>query len=454
MRTHARTCDLTRSSDGVTFVPRGPTLAARSPVSAGIRPPSGMAGHDFSRVSVFSHSAETIQAKLAINSPVDVYEREADDVGEHVMRMPEIGLRHGCACGGGFPKCQTRPRDQDTAGLRLRRVRAGTAGQSAAPSLVDEVLRAPGRPLDAQAKAFFEPRFGHDFSRVRIHADAKAAESARALHAKAYTVGREIVFGAGECARATDQGRRLLAHELTHVIQQRPDENSVSNACGRNLVVQRQEDTDSQSTADDYEENTVRLSNSDTVNLVQHAPKTPQHDHDDNDMTLELVIKMWRGVIDTYLTWIDEELAQYEDHLRALRYMHEAGGPFRARTRSIWALVRVKKAKARIKKLVPEPLKSVVDLVDITKSLEYGAKLLDAPVMGRILGRYPKMDAIARADADKDIGARDLILEHETPAELQKATRARAARVLNYSRKMITYQRGLERLSRQRSAVR
>ena len=89
------------------------------------------------------------------------------------------------------------------------------------PPIVGDVLHSPGRPLDPAARAFMQPRFGHDFSRVRIHADSKAAESARAVNALAYTVGQDVVFGAGRYAPTTSQGQKLLAHELTHVVQQR-----------------------------------------------------------------------------------------------------------------------------------------------------------------------------------------------------------------------------------------
>ena len=88
------------------------------------------------------------------------------------------------------------------------------------PPIVHDVLRSPGQPLDAHTRSFFEPRFGHDFSQVRVHADARGAESARAVNALAYTVGRDIVFGAGRYAPGESAGKRLLAHELTHTIQQ------------------------------------------------------------------------------------------------------------------------------------------------------------------------------------------------------------------------------------------
>ena len=88
------------------------------------------------------------------------------------------------------------------------------------PPIVDEVLQSPGQPLDPATRAYMEPRFGHDFSKVRVHTDAKAAESVRAVNARAYTVGKDVVFGEGQYAPRTDAGRHLIAHELAHTIQQ------------------------------------------------------------------------------------------------------------------------------------------------------------------------------------------------------------------------------------------
>ena len=89
-----------------------------------------------------------------------------------------------------------------------------------APRTVREVLRSPGRPLEPAVQAEMEYRFRHDFSRVRIHTDARSAESARTLNARAYTVSRDVVFDTGRYSPGTRDGRRLLAHELTHVVQQ------------------------------------------------------------------------------------------------------------------------------------------------------------------------------------------------------------------------------------------
>lgn len=108
-------------------------------------------------------------------------------------------------------------------GLRnvdARRVRPVVAPRTATPPVVNDALRSPGRPLDASSRELFEPLFGKDFNSVRIHTDDAAAESARGIDAQAYTVGRDIVFGAGYYAPDTDEGKRLLAHELTHVVQQ------------------------------------------------------------------------------------------------------------------------------------------------------------------------------------------------------------------------------------------
>jgi hypothetical protein len=122
---------------------------------------------------------------------------------------------------GGSGPLRPEERSPGAGGLfRRRRPPAGAVAASEVPPVVREVLRSPGQPLDAGARAFMEPRFGHDFSRVRIHADARAADSARAVDALAYTVGQDVVFGAGLYQPGAREGRRLLAHELAHTLQQ------------------------------------------------------------------------------------------------------------------------------------------------------------------------------------------------------------------------------------------
>jgi hypothetical protein len=138
--------------------------------------------------------------------------REAGPVAERVMRETQARLS------GTWPGLASE--EVGPARIRTRRDRsAGTIGDEA-PSGVHEVLRAQGRPLDQEARSFYEPRFGRDFSRVRVHTDSSASESARAIDAAAYTLGNQIVFGANRYQPHTSDGRRLLAHELTHVVQQ------------------------------------------------------------------------------------------------------------------------------------------------------------------------------------------------------------------------------------------
>lgn len=174
-----------------------------------------------------------VQTQLAVNAPGDVFEQEADRVAEQVTRMPETGTGPGpgpgmtsaiagvqrkCSCGGSCDRCQAE-RGHEHEQLQMKS--ADSVGRwSSVPPIVDEVLRAPGHPLDKATRAFMEPRFGLDFSDVRVHTDARAAESARAIDARAYTVGRQIVFAAGQYVPTIGGDPKLIAHELTHVVQQ------------------------------------------------------------------------------------------------------------------------------------------------------------------------------------------------------------------------------------------
>jgi hypothetical protein len=172
---------------------------------------------------------------LRIGEADNSLEREADRVTDAVMaygrfrtdwslsRISIAGnLLRKCTCGGSAgaeEECdQCRKKEEGT----LQRKASGPAEPQLAPPIVQEVLNSPGQPLDRATRDFFEPRFGHDFSRVQVHADRNATESARAVSALAYTLGEHLVFGAGRYRPATEDGRRLIAHELTHVLQQAP----------------------------------------------------------------------------------------------------------------------------------------------------------------------------------------------------------------------------------------
>ena len=127
-------------------------------------------------------------------------------------------LRRKCACGGATGvghKCSTC---QDE--------------KSQVPAIVSDVLGSSGQSLEHATQSDMEARFGHDFSRVKVHSDSRAAESAKSISARAYTYGRNVVFGAGEYAPNTSAGRQLLAHELAHVVQQGDANHSVSEMRG------------------------------------------------------------------------------------------------------------------------------------------------------------------------------------------------------------------------------
>lgn len=151
-----------------------------------------------------------LQTKLEISQPGDEYEQEADRVAEQIMQMPQ-------------PKVQQQveqKKEEQTLQTKELPGQSPVTYEQDVPPIVHEVLRSSGQPLDTQTRAFMEPRFGYDFSNVRVHTDEKAAKAAEAVNARAYTVGRDVVFGAGGYRPRTMAGKRLLAHELTHVIQQ------------------------------------------------------------------------------------------------------------------------------------------------------------------------------------------------------------------------------------------
>jgi hypothetical protein len=176
-----------------------------------------------------------LQTKLAINQPGDRYELAADRMADAVVQSG--GGSAPCACessGNPCTECASKKLQrmdanvahgtpsstrQDAIGGDMGQESPAGAGTKA-PPVVHEALTETGRPLDAGTRAFMEPQFGHDFSGVRVHTGSLAEESARAVGARAYTVGRDIVFAGGEHAPESPTGRRLLAHELSHVVQQ------------------------------------------------------------------------------------------------------------------------------------------------------------------------------------------------------------------------------------------
>ena len=222
------------------FTPLGRSLLPQSSTEQAEPPVLGPILHDM---------LPKFQAKLTIGQPNDQYEQEADRVADQVMRMPEPRIQRVC------PECeeelqrqpredeeeeetlQTKPLAEQITPLVQKQAEPmedeeeeetlqtkTTSGQTSpvSSSLQHSItaLRGGGQPLPKSERAFFEPRFGTDFSQVRIHADSQAAETASAVNARAFTLGQDIVFGTGQYQPSATEGRRLLAHELTHVMQQ------------------------------------------------------------------------------------------------------------------------------------------------------------------------------------------------------------------------------------------
>jgi hypothetical protein len=156
--------------------------------------------------------SRVLQAKLRVGQPNNIYEQEADRIAEQVMRMPDPVLQLKCV------KCNGDEKNILQAKESLGHIPV-TQDQDV-PNIVHEVLRSPGKPIDQTTRAFMELRFGYNFSKVRVHTDAKAAESAHAMNARAYTVGQYVVFGSSQYMPTAHAGKKLLAHELTHTVQQ------------------------------------------------------------------------------------------------------------------------------------------------------------------------------------------------------------------------------------------
>jgi hypothetical protein len=261
-------------------------------------------GHDFSRVSILRDAHAMIQAKLTINQPNDRYEQEADRVADEVMRMPEPEVQRQQEEEKEKELLQTKPfveqispsvqrqvdekerqrREEEIlrqleklhrreeieqvheelfGQMSIQHSQAGKQGEGKFEKknvldaatygnmeLVSQIqgLKGKGQPLPDSLRAFFEPRFGYDFSEVRIHTDRQAAELAQAVNAKAFTFGRDIVFNtkqynpgmfrADEYAPGITHNDFLLAHELTHVVQQNHFQSPERNSAKRSTPIQ------------------------------------------------------------------------------------------------------------------------------------------------------------------------------------------------------------------------
>jgi hypothetical protein len=186
--------------------------------------------------------SNVLQAKLKVSQPNDPYEREADQVADQVMKMPVlsdmvmtvgtkkdgVNINHECA------PCETKKKEEKEERQLEIRPKPSLSTESnfkASDEIANEINHIHsniGSSLDASTKGFMESRFGYDFSKVKIHTDETATRTSNSVNALAYTIGNDIVFGEGHYQPNKAEGRKLLAHELTHVIQQEQVGNNIS----------------------------------------------------------------------------------------------------------------------------------------------------------------------------------------------------------------------------------
>jgi len=192
-----------------------------------------------------------VQARLKISQPGDKYEQEADRIADEVLLMPDPAPADRSPIYGASaithiqrqcPECekelQRQPEEEEEEKLLQAKEMPGQTPNinSGVEANIDSVLSG-GQPLPESVRTYFEPRFGYDFNQVRIHTEPRAAESTRAMHAQAYTLGHNIVFGNGHYSPETSAGKHLLAHELAHVIQQDGSTPAViQRSCGHSAI--------------------------------------------------------------------------------------------------------------------------------------------------------------------------------------------------------------------------
>lgn len=207
-----------------------------------------MAGNRAIGLSLGARGLLPIQPKLIVSSPRDHYEQEADRVAEQVMRMPvqtlnrqtEITPLSGDHAQRDCEDCEEKleERIEQRQATSIQRKSLASTPPEVPPETESRLktIRQGGQQLPGSVRNFFEPRLKSDFSSVRIHTNVSAAMTAKSLGAHAFTVGKDIVFAPGQYAPETRQGKRLLAHELTHVVQQHGGTPSIPKAAPHSIL--------------------------------------------------------------------------------------------------------------------------------------------------------------------------------------------------------------------------
>ena len=227
----ATTHDQQRSPTPTRKMPQGEIYGQRQPehVSESSPPLHRYLGNNYVHAMTAKKQRLGLQTKLTVSEPGDIYEQEAHRIADQAMAAPTHA-------------------NISSAPLQIQRFSEPSPGQGdAAPASVAQTLTRPGRPMEPALRQDMEQRFGYDFSDVRVHTGAAAEQSARDVHARAYTMGRHMVFGAGRFAPETTEGRRLIAHELTHVAQTSAFDSHPSRTAALRLPILRKPESDADS---------------------------------------------------------------------------------------------------------------------------------------------------------------------------------------------------------------
>jgi len=191
-------------------------------VSSTIKQQGKAAGSAFSKKEGIPFFKPIVQPKLTINPPNDIYEQEADAVADKIMRMTDNDTGQSNFFRPAVPainrKCE-HCEDEEKKMQRKEKNNEETAADAGLENYFS-TLDQGGNPLSKEVRNFYEPRFGYDFSKVKVHSNSIDAKSAQSINAIAYTSGNHIVFNDGQYNPGTEPGKKLLAHELTHVVQQ------------------------------------------------------------------------------------------------------------------------------------------------------------------------------------------------------------------------------------------
>ena len=247
------------------MIPKISSSRVRSKRFASRKPTVTKGGVESPLAQPVTPAPQGVYPRLKVGPVNDPLEREADQVADTVMRMPGpvstsqatrgIQRKPGCACGGVCPQCQAdsmiqasrsvddqilqrQSEEEEEETLQLKSA-GGPAQVSPATGAHINSLKGGGQPLPAPTQQFFSSRMNYDFSQVRVHSGAPAAEAAQSVNARAFTLGKDVVFNHQEYQPESFQGRRLLAHELTHVMQQNPSQSATGQGIQKDREILR-----------------------------------------------------------------------------------------------------------------------------------------------------------------------------------------------------------------------